>query len=182
MHHTLFHRSFICIVTFFVVATLYVSFAVPAHAAAQTLATPYDDTRIVQAINRIRTTRSLVQLKTNTALAVAAQKKANDMAARNYFSHNTPEGIRYSKFITRAGYSFSSAGENLAVSFKTTGDLMRSWLTSKDHRANILNRTYTDVGVGIAFGKRNGHMGWYVVTLFGAPTPKLVHASLYSAP
>lgn len=88
-------------------------------------------------------------LTLNTMLNQAAQAKANDMAARDYWSHNTPDGQTPWTFITAAGYTYQTAGENLAYGFATAGDTLTGWMNSPEHRANILNTTYHDVGFGI---------------------------------
>ena len=87
-------------------------------------------------------------LQINSELNQAAQAKANDMAARNYWSHNTPDGQTPWSFITAAGYDYQTAGENLAYGFATAGDTVTGWMNSPEHRANILNATYHDVGFG----------------------------------
>ena len=88
-------------------------------------------------------------LRINSKLNVAAQNKANDMAARDYWSHNTPDGQTPWTFITAAGYNYSIAGENLAYGFDTAADTITGWMNSPEHRANVLNGSYRDVGFGI---------------------------------
>ncbi len=89
-------------------------------------------------------------LSLNSQLNQAAQAKANDMAARDYWSHNTPDGQSPWTFITAAGYNYQTAGENLAYGFATADDTVTGWMNSPEHRANILNTSYRDVGFGIA--------------------------------
>jgi cell division septation protein DedD len=86
----------------------------------------------------------------NSQLDNAAQAKANDMAARNYWSHDTPDGQSPWTFFTAAGYEYQTAGENLAYGFDTSLNTVNAWMNSPGHRANILNTTYTEVGFGIA--------------------------------
>jgi uncharacterized protein YkwD len=99
--------------------------------------------------NTQRTDNGLGALTLNTRLNSAAQAKANDMAARDYWSHNTPDGQTPWSFITAAHYSYQTAGENLAYGFDTAGDTITGWMNSPEHRANILNTTYREVGFGI---------------------------------
>jgi uncharacterized protein YkwD len=88
-------------------------------------------------------------LSMNGQLTTAAQAKANDMAARDYWSHVTPDGQQPWVFIDNAGYSYQAAGENLAYGFGTSDQIIDAWMNSPEHRANILNASYQDVGFGI---------------------------------
>lgn len=89
-------------------------------------------------------------LSLNSQLSQAAQAKANDMAQRDYWSHTSPDGQQPWQFISAAGYSYSSAGENLAYGFDTSSGTVAGWMNSAGHRANLLNNTYSEVGFGIA--------------------------------
>ncbi len=103
-----------------------------------------DDTNVQRAQN------GESNLKLNSELDAAAQAKASDMAARDYWSHNTPDGQTPWSFISAAGYEYATAGENLAYGFATAADTVTGWMNSPEHRANILNTTYQEVGFGIA--------------------------------
>lgn len=105
---------------------------------------------LLQDTNEQRTQNGLSDLSENSLLMQAAQTKANDMVARDYWSHVTPDGRQPWSFITAAGYSYQTAGENLAYGFDNSDDVIAAWMNSADHRANILNTTYQDVGFGIA--------------------------------
>jgi len=72
------------------------------------------------------------------------------MVAQDYWAHDNPEGKTPWAFILAAGYNYETAGENLAYGFDTSEDTLTAWMNSPEHRANILNTTYTDVGFGIA--------------------------------
>jgi cysteine-rich secretory family protein len=89
-------------------------------------------------------------LNLNSQLDAAAQAKANDMVAQDYWSHDTPEGTPPWVFITNAGYQYSTAGENLAYGFDNSDDTVTGWMNSAEHRANILNSAFVDVGFGFA--------------------------------
>jgi len=105
---------------------------------------------LLQGTNDQRAASSLGTLALNSQLNQAAQAKASDMATRDYWSHNTPDGASPWTFITNAGYSYQTAGENLAYGFDTSTDTITGWMNSPEHRANILNSTYKEVGFGIA--------------------------------
>ncbi len=83
-------------------------------------------------------------------LTVAARAHSADMAARNYFSHTTPEGVQFATRITEAGYRWSGAGENIAKGQRTPQAVMTSWMNSAGHKANILNCGFQNLGVGVA--------------------------------
>jgi uncharacterized protein YkwD len=99
--------------------------------------------------NAQRTSNTLSSLHLNSALNQAAQAKAADMAANNYWAHTSPTGKTPWTFIAASGYSYSTAGENLAYGFTTSSETISGWMNSPGHRANILNGSYADVGFGI---------------------------------
>lgn len=120
------------------------------HGSVLSYATEMSPSGLLTSTNQARAQNSLGSLAINSQLTQAAQAKANDMVARNYWSHTTPDGKDPWVFITAAGYTFQTAGENLAYGFSTSGDTVTGWMNSPGHRANILNTTYREVGFGIA--------------------------------
>jgi hypothetical protein len=114
-------------------------------------------------------------LSENDVLTAAAQAKAEDMAAREYFSHTGPSGEEPWTWLTNAGYSYQYAGENLAVRFTDSKKIVDAWMASPGHRANIVKPKYTEMGVGLAEGTYKGKPATYVVQFFG--TPKAVAAA-----
>jgi hypothetical protein len=102
-------------------------------------------------------------------LQVAAQEKENDMVANNYFAHTSPAGVTPWHWFMDVGYQFSYAGENLAVNFSDSQDVTAAWLNSPEHRANILNSHFTEIGIAVAEGSFEGRPATYVVELFGKP-------------
>jgi hypothetical protein len=89
-------------------------------------------------------------LRLNSRLSNAAQAKARDMVKRDYWAHEAPDGKTPWAFITENGYTYQSAGENLAYGFANAADSVAGWMNSPEHRANILNASYRDVGFGVA--------------------------------
>ncbi|MFB7340941.1 CAP domain-containing protein [Streptomyces hydrogenans] len=89
-------------------------------------------------------------LRTETRLARAAQGHADDMAARDYYAHDSPEGRDGGDRISATGYSWSAWGENIHKGPKTPERAMDDWMDSPAHRANILNCSFRDIGVGVA--------------------------------
>lgn len=122
---------------------------------------------IISLTNKSRTENGLGTLQSNEKLRMAAQAKANDMLANQYFAHNTPDGRTPWDFIKASGYSYIIAGENLAVDFVEAEDVEGAWMNSPGHRANILNSDFEEIGIGIAQGQFEGHTSIFVVQMFG---------------
>jgi uncharacterized protein YkwD len=136
--------------------------------AAKVEVAPYTETQIVAATNIARATKGLPALTLNAALTAAAQKKANDMVAHGYFAHSSPTGVTPWSFIDAAGYEYIEAGENLGSGFKTADGLMKGWMNSPTHKANIMGTQYEEIGVASVKAVRNGKSVWYTVQMFGA--------------
>ncbi len=129
---------------------------------------------LVDLTNKQRTAENLGALSQNEVLQAAAQAKANDMAAKSYFAHVSPDGVTPWYWIEAAGYSYSYAGENLAVNFSDSSDVVNAWMASPSHRANIEKPNYTDIGIATATGVYKGREAIFVVQMFGAPLVKPV--------
>jgi hypothetical protein len=105
----------------------------------------------------------------NSLLDEAATLKAKDMAARGYFSHNTPEGLLPWHFLNKVGYRYVRAGENLAVNFTDSKDVVNAWMNSPTHKANITKESFTEIGIGMADGFHQGQPTIFVVQFFATP-------------
>lgn len=127
-------------------------------------------TVIVELTNEEREDDALITLKRNSILDKAAEMKAKDMAEKGYFAHYAPDGTSPWYWFEEAGYSYSKAGENLAVHFNDSGKVVDAWMKSPSHRANIMNGAYTEIGVGTARGEYKGSPTVFVVQLFGTPS------------
>lgn len=128
--------------------------------------------------NTIRTAHHEPPLSINAQLDQAAQAKADDMAARNYWSHNTPDGKTPWSFIMASGYTYQTAGENLAYGFTTASSVITGWLDSPEHRANLLGDAYRDVGFGVVDIPNYQHDGpqTLVVALYASPASASISA------
>src|SRR3989338_4435776 len=126
---------------------------------------------LVDLTNGDRGAGSLGGLAISPVLTVAAQAKADDMAAKGYFAHVSPEGKDPWYWFRQQGYTFLYAGENLAVDFFDSIDVERAWMNSPTHRANIIDSRYTEIGIAIAKGTFEGHDTVFVVQMFGTPPP-----------
>lgn len=105
---------------------------------------------LLEATNKQRVQSNDRPLALNDKLNAAAQAKANDMAARNYWSHVTPDGTSPWAFVDNAGYQYETVAENLAYGFDNSNEVLRGWLNSPEHRQNLLSNNFSDVGFGIA--------------------------------
>ena len=133
---------------------------------------------LVDQTNDVRLRSGVGTLTVHPLLAQVAQAKAEDMAKRGYFSHNTPDGDTFYDLITNAGYQFQAVAENLAVGLAADEALIAAWMSSPGHRHNLLNEQHTDIGIGIARGRYKGHDTAFVVQLFARPKrPAAVRAS-----
>jgi len=126
-------------------------------------------TVLVDLTNADRQTNGLGGLTLNPTLVASAQAKANDMAKNGYFAHISPEGRDPWFWFSQVGYSYRSAGENLAVGFFESRDVVDAWMESLTHRANILSEKYTEIGVAVARGTYNGLEVVFAVQHFGRP-------------
>ncbi len=106
-----------------------------------------NDENIIAAGNLDRKELGLAPLKENQDLDLAANLKLADMQKHFYFAHISPLGKTPWYFLRRAGYDFKSAGENLAKNYYGPADLEAAWMKSPEHRANILNPEFTEIGV-----------------------------------
>jgi uncharacterized protein YkwD len=153
-----------------IVSISLVAIAPALHVEASAIST----NTIVSLANEARVSAGLNALAQNSLLTKAAQNKANDMLARQYFAHNTPTGETPWSFIKAVGYSYVTAGENLAIDFQEAESVQTAWMNSPGHRANILNKSFQEIGIGIAKGSYNGHETTIVVQMFGTPIAQQV--------
>ena len=124
---------------------------------------------LVDLANADRSAEGLSELVVDDTLQKAAQMKADDMAAREYFAHETPDGRTPWDWFKRAGYTFRYAGENLAVYFSDSTEVEKAWMNSPLHRENILSDKYREIGIAIAHGRYQGYETTFVVQMFGLP-------------
>ena len=122
--------------------------------------------QVIKLTNLERAKAGCKALKLSSALRSAAQKHSTDMARKDYFSHTGKDGRSPFDRMTDAGYAYSAAAENIAAGQRTPTDVVKGWMNSAGHKANILNCTYTEIGVGYAKG---GSYGTYWTQDFGKP-------------
>ena len=112
----------------------------------------------------------LLPLIENVKLNAAARAKADDMFKNQYFEHVSPSGVDPGTLVKRAGYDYIVTGENLILgNFKDEQEVVQLWMDSPGHRANILHKRFTDIGVAIVKGTYQGQTVWIGVQEFGLP-------------
>lgn len=125
---------------------------------------------VIEETNRQREAEGLAPLEGNAQLNIAAQKKVDDMFSRQYFEHDSPTGESAGDLIGDSGYEFVVVGENLALgNYKDDKVLVKAWMDSPGHRANILKNSYTEIGVAVARGTFEGRDTWLAVQHFAKP-------------
>lgn len=107
-------------------------------------------------------------LTLNAKLSAAALGHSADMAKRNYFAHVSPSGKTHADRATAAGYKWSTVGENIAAGYPTISQAMTGWLASPGHCENIMSKSYTHLGIGVA-KNANSTYGIYWTQMFGKP-------------
>ncbi|MFD6924415.1 sigma-70 family RNA polymerase sigma factor [Streptomyces sp. NPDC059944] len=108
--------------------------------------------QVVALVNKERAAAGCGPLTENADLEQAALDHSEDMAARDFFDHSNPDGEDPGERITAAGYRWSTYGENIARGQQTPESVMDSWMNSPGHRANILNCSFKNIGVGVHKG------------------------------
>ncbi|MFG1665610.1 CAP domain-containing protein [Streptomyces sp. Y7] len=125
---------------------------------------PRTAAEVVDLTNRERARAGLRPLSADPALTTAAQSYSADMAARAFYSHTSPEGTQPWDRAAAAGSRMRAIGENIACGQRSPAEVVEGWMNSPGHRANILKRDFTHIGIGFAGG---GPAGTYWTQLFG---------------
>ncbi len=123
--------------------------------------------QLISITNEKRKENGLLPLSLNSSLSTAAESKAQDMFAKDYWAHISPTGTTPWVFIKGAGYNYVYAGENLAKGFSNAQEAVDAWMASPDHRENELSQNYQDVGFAVKTGKLNGEDTVLIVEEFG---------------
>ena len=162
--------------------------AVPAAPASAAACAGADEEPTAQTLERARTAtlcllnverraRGMRKLRENKRLRVAAKRHSADMNQRSYFDHVSPGGSDMLDRVKATGYLSSagvwSVGENIAwgtLNLSTPRSIVREWMHSPPHKANILKRRFRDIGIGISLGTPDGSGdgGATYTTNFGA--------------
>ena len=111
--------------------------------------TPSIEQQVVDLANQERRRSGCdVALTLSPRLTEAARAHSQDMAVNDFFGHTSSDGSSLATRIQRTGYTFSAAAENIAAGYATAQSVFDGWMRSPEHRANILNCTLHEVGIG----------------------------------
>lgn len=124
---------------------------------------------LIELTNQARESLGLSVLKENPKLSEAAYLKAKDILEKDYFSHSSPAGVTPWYWFSKSGYNYQLAGENLAIGFLDSEEVYDAWLDSPSHKENILNSSFSEIGIATLKGDFQGNETTVVVQLFGAP-------------
>jgi uncharacterized protein YkwD len=116
--------------------------------------------RVLDLVNQARTGAGCQPLTEDKRLDQAAQGHSDDMSAHSYFSHTSQDGRTFVDREQQAGYP-SPGGENIAEGYTSADAVMDGWMHSDGHRRNILDCSFTTIGIGVTT------KGWYWVQDFG---------------
>ena len=111
----------------------------------------FGTSEIIDLSNQYRLNAGLPALITNQTLVLSADAKASHMASNSYFAHDAPDGTSPWFFFSQAGYAYSTAGENLALTNQSARSVVDGWYNSPGHRANMMSSEFTEVGYGISY-------------------------------
>ncbi|MGW4508532.1 CAP domain-containing protein [Streptomyces sp. NPDC004436] len=105
---------------------------------------------VLALVNQERAAAGCQALTLNAKLTKAAQDHSADMASHSNMSHTGSDGSDPGQRITRAGYTWSTYGENVAYGYGSAKAVMDGWMNSPGHRQNILNCSFKEIGIGLA--------------------------------
>jgi len=117
--------------------------------------------------NQKRQEAGLPPLKLDHVLSQAAKNKGEDMLAKDYWAHVSPDGVEPWKFFLDAGYKYRYAGENLARDFSNAASAVDAWMASPSHRENMLSPKYEEIGIAVVEGDLAGVDTTLIVQFFG---------------
>lgn len=108
-------------------------------------------------VNSLRALNNVKPLQYCSETEAVATAHSEDMAKRNYFNHENPEGERVGTRLTKGGVEWYSCAENIAAGIYDPYALANGWYNSEGHRKNILNKTYKYMGVGFAYRETSAY-------------------------
>lgn len=134
-------------------------------------AEPFDSTRVVASTNLARKSlASLAPLSESPILDSIAKRRVIDMQTHGYFAHESPDSYGADDMARYFRYRYIRFGENIAFGdFASEADIVQAWVKSPEHRENILNRKFHEIGVASGVENLNGRIGVVIVQVFGLP-------------
>ncbi|WP_431951472.1 CAP domain-containing protein [Actinacidiphila sp. bgisy167] len=105
---------------------------------------------VLSLVNKERAKAGCTALKANPKLTEAAQDHSKDMASQHAMSHTGSDGSSPADRISSEGYDWSRYGENVAYGYSSASSVMRAWMASPDHKRNILDCSFKEIGIALA--------------------------------
>lgn len=133
--------------------------------------------QIVSLTNDLRVQQGTQPLSVSRTLFSSSRGKARDMAGAQYFNHTGPDGQTLASWIRREGYDYDVVGENLAMGFFSAEQVVDAWTKSGIHYANLVDKNFKDIGVGVISGEYDGAQTIFVAQHFASPRNTRVQAS-----
>lgn len=162
-------KALVLIILFFIFSSLFFPSSINPFSSKLRALAEISVQELLTLTNEKRKENGLGALIQSPQLSTAAENKADDMFAKNYWAHNSPTGTTPWVFIKQSGYNYVYAGENLARGFNSSTDVVNAWMASKaGHRENILSSDFKDVGFAVKSGKLNGEETFLVVQELGS--------------
>lgn len=161
-------RSLVVLIGLFIMGRSIVDITVGLNPGVLGFASQIDPEKVIELTNKERLNAGASILKENAELNQAALSKAVDMFENNYWAHVSPTGTEPWYFVTKSGYKYQHAGENLARDFSNPTDVVKAWMASPTHRKNLLDDKYKDIGIAVLDGTINGVETTLVVQMFGS--------------
>lgn len=143
--------------------------AVPLGAFMAEDALEAQSVQIISLTNDLRVQQGAQPLSVVRALSSSSRGKARDMAGNQYFNHSGPDGQRLTSWIRREGYDYDVVGENLAMGFFSAEQVVGAWTKSGTHYANLVDKDFKDIGVGVVSGEYDGAQTIFVAQHFASP-------------
>ena len=116
------------------------------------------ENKILELMNEKRVAAGLQPLTMDNTLLQVARYKSNHMIQYNYFDHTNPDGTKWTNWLKAIGYKYTATAENIAYNSYDPVELFNQWWNSSGHRQNMMNPSYTKVGIGVIQGN-NKYMG-----------------------
>lgn len=136
---------------------------------------------LLQATNSEREAHQASPLRMNEKLTTAAQLKARDMIEKQYWAHASADGIQPWHWFEKADYHYEVAGENLAKNFATDGATVAAWMNSLEHRKNVLDPRFKDVGFAVVQGELEQKPITIIVAMYGVEVASFAQVAAETA-
>lgn len=136
---------------------------------------------LLQATNTERQANRAAPLRMSEQLTTAAELKARDMLEKQYWSHASADGVQPWHWFERVEYRYQVAGENLAKNFATDEATVAAWMSSQEHRKNVLDPRFKDVGFAVVQGELEQKPVTIIVAMYGAEAASFAQVAAETA-